>query len=214
MKKLPIGKQEFKGLIEQGCIYVDKTKFLLQLTDFTAPVFLSRPRRFGKSLMLNTFKELFKGNKTLFKDTYAYDHWDFEQTNPVIQLDLSQVDGDQPEVISDRLLDMVLDAAEDMNIEFKETSSPVVAFKRLIKKAGKITPVVILIDEYDTPILDNLNHPKLDAIKQVLRGFYKIIKANEAFIRFTFITGISTLSHISTPRRCFQRPEQSRRYHA
>jgi hypothetical protein len=60
MKKLPIGKQEFKGLIEQGCIYVDKTKFLLQLTDFTAPVFLSRPRRFGKSLMLNTFKELFK----------------------------------------------------------------------------------------------------------------------------------------------------------
>ena len=99
MKKLPIGKQEFKGLIEQGCIYVDKTQFLLQLTDFTAPVFLSRPRRFGKSLMLNTFKELFKGNKALFKDTYAYDHWDFKQTNPVIQLDLSSVSGNQPQEI-------------------------------------------------------------------------------------------------------------------
>jgi hypothetical protein len=196
MKKLPIGKQEFKGLIEQGCIYVDKTKFLLQLTDFTAPVFLSRPRRFGKSLMLNTFKELFKGNKALFKDTYAYDHWDFEQTNPVIQLDLSKVNGDRPEVISDKLLEIVFDAAELMDIELKETPYPDVALNKLILKAGKKTPVVILVDEYDTPILDNLNQPKLDAIKQVLRGFYKIIKANEAFIRFTFITGISKFTHV------------------
>ena len=81
MKKLPIGKQEFKGLIEQGCIYVDKTQLLLQLTDFTAPIFLSRPRRFGKSLMLNTFKELFKGHNLWQK--LAYDHngyaWDGEQ---------------------------------------------------------------------------------------------------------------------------------------
>jgi hypothetical protein len=196
MKKLPIGKQEFKGLIEQGCIYVDKTQFLLQLTDFTAPVFLSRPRRFGKSLMLNTFKELFKGNKALFKDTYAYDHWDFEQTNPVIQLDLSCVSGDQPEEISDTLLDMVFDAAEMMNIEFKETPYPNVALNRLIKKAGKTTPVVILIDEYDTPILENLDQPNLPAIKQILRSFYKIIKANEEFIRFTFITGISKFTHV------------------
>ncbi|MCI5140759.1 MAG: AAA family ATPase, partial [Candidatus Electrothrix sp. ATG1] len=63
MKKLPIGKQEFKGLIEDNCIYVDKTTYLLQLIDFGAPVFLSRPRRFGKSLIVNTFKELFRGNK-------------------------------------------------------------------------------------------------------------------------------------------------------
>ena len=196
MKKLPIGKQEFKGLIEQGCIYVDKTQFLLQLTDFTAPVFLSRPRRFGKSLMLNTFKELFKGNKMLFKDTYAYDHWDFEQTHPVIQLDLSKVNGDRPEVISDKLLVLVYNAAELMGIELRETPYPDVALDSLILKAGKTTPVVILIDEYDTPILDNLHHPELDAIKQVLRGFYKIIKANEAFIRFTFITGISKFTHV------------------
>lgn len=196
MKKLPIGKQEFKGLIEQNCIYVDKTQFLLQLTDFTAPVFLSRPRRFGKSLMLNTFKELFKGNKALFKDTYAYDHWDFEQTNPVIQLDLSKVNGDQPEVISDKLLEIVFDAAELMDIELKETPYPDVALNKLILKAGKATPVVILVDEYDTPILENLDQPNLPAIKQVLRSFYKIIKANEEFIRFTFITGISKFTHV------------------
>ncbi len=196
MKKLPIGKQEFKGLIEQGCIYVDKTQFLLQLTDFTAPVFLSRPRRFGKSLMLNTFKELFKGNKALFKDTYAYDHWDFEQTNPVIRLDLSKVSGDQPEVISDMLLALVYNVAEQMDINLRETLYPSVAFDQLIQKAAKTTPVVILIDEYDTPILDNLNQPKLDAIKQILRSFYKIIKANEEFIRFSFITGISKFTHV------------------
>ena len=196
MKKLPIGKQEFKGLIEQGCIYVDKTKFLLQLTDFTAPVFLSRPRRFGKSLMLNTFKELFKGNKTLFKGTYAYEHWDFEQTNPVIRLDLSKISGNQPEVISDMLLTLVVNAAERMDIALRETPYPSVAFDQLIQKAGKTTPVVILIDEYDTPILDNLNQPKLDEIKQILRGFYKMIKANEEFIRFTFITGISKFTHV------------------
>ena len=196
MKKLPIGKQEFKGLIEQDCIYVDKTQFLLQLTDFTAPVFLSRPRRFGKSLMLNTFKELFKGNKALFKDTYAYDHWDFEQTNPVIRLDLSKVSGDQPEEISQKLLEQVYSAAEQMNIDIKETPFPDIAFDRLILKAGKTTPVVILIDEYDTPILESLDQPNLDAIKKILRRFYKIIKANEEFIRFAFITGISKFTHV------------------
>ena len=150
--------------------------------------------------MLNTFKELFKGNKALFKDTYAYDHWDFEQTNPVIRLDLSCVSGNQPEEISDTLLEMVFDAAEMMNIEFKETPYPNVALNRLIKKAGKTTPVVILIDEYDTPILDliltNGDQPNLPAIKQILRSFYKIIKANEEFIRFTFITGISKFTHV------------------
>lgn len=196
MKKLPIGKQEFKGLIEQGCVYVDKTQYLLQLTEFTSPVFLSRPRRFGKSLMLNTFKELFKGNKALFKDTYAFNHWDFTQTHPVIKLDLSLVNGDKPEEISFKLLEQVNSAAEDLNIDIKDPPYPDIAFNRLIKKAGNKTPVVILIDEYDTPVLENLNEPQLDAIKQVLRSFYKVLKANEAYIRFIFITGISKFTHV------------------
>lgn len=191
MKKLPIGKQEFKGLIEQNCIYVDKTPYLLKLIESTAPVFLSRPRRFGKSLMVNTFKELFKGNKALFVDTYAYDNWDFSQTSPVIKLDLSKVNGDQPEVISDKLLVQVFRCAEQLNIKLQQTQYPDIALDELIQKTGKTTSTVLLVDEYDTPILENLNNPKLEAIKQVLRSFYKIIKANEEFIRFTFITGIS-----------------------
>ena len=198
MKKLPIGKQEFKGLIEDGCIYVDKTPYLLKLIESTAPVFLSRPRRFGKSLMVNTFKELFKGNKALFVDTYAHDNWDFTQTNPVIRLDLSIVNGSQPQDISQILLELFSDTAKRMAIEIEPTVFPYIAFDRLIKAAGNSTPVVILIDEYDTPILQNLNNPELNEIKSVLRGFYKVIKANEEFIRFTFITGISKFTHVGS----------------
>jgi hypothetical protein len=196
MKKLPIGKQEFKGLIEGGCIYVDKTPYLLKLIESTAPVFLSRPRRFGKSLMVNTFKELFKGNKNLFVDTYAYDHWDFSQTSPVIRLDLSQVNGNQADTITQRLLALVCNTAKLMEVDIDSTPLPDIAFRNLIQEAGKSTPVVILIDEYDTPVLENLNNPELVEIKNVLRSFYKIIKANEEFIRFTFITGISKFTHV------------------
>ncbi|MCJ8272730.1 MAG: ATP-binding protein [Psychrosphaera sp.] len=196
MKKLPIGKQEFKGLIEDGCIYVDKTPYLLKLIESTAPVFLSRPRRFGKSLMVNTFKELFNGNKALFADTYAYDNWDFSQTNPVIRLDLSMVNGNQAHIISQKLLGIVNNTAKLMEIEIEPTPFPDVAFYNLIQQAGKTKPVVILIDEYDNPVLENLYNPELKEIKNLLRGFYKMIKANEAFIRFTFITGISKFTHV------------------
>jgi hypothetical protein len=124
MKKLPIGKQEFKGLIEDGCIYVDKTPYLLKLIESTAPVFLSRPRRFGKSLMVNTFKELFKGNKDLFVDTYAHEHWDFSQTSPVIRLDLSKMNGNQADIISQKLLALVYKTAKLMEIEIESTPLP------------------------------------------------------------------------------------------
>ena len=196
MKKLPIGKQEFKGLIEDGCIYVDKTPYLLKLIESTAPVFLSRPRRFGKSLMVNTFKELFKGNKALFVDTYAHDNWDFSQTSPVIRLDLSKVNGNQADIISQKLLSLVYKTAKLMDVEIEPTPFPDIAFDDLIQQTGKSTPVVILIDEYDNPVLDNLNNPELNEIKNILRGFYKMIKANEEFIRFTFITGISKFTHV------------------
>jgi hypothetical protein len=196
MKKLPIGKQEFKGLIEGDFLYVDKTKYLVSLAESTVPIFLSRPRRFGKSLMVTTFKELFVGNKELFKDTYAYEHWDFEQTNPVIHLDLSQVRANTAEFVSEKLLELVYNAAEDANIDIKQTNHPDIALSRLIRKAGKEIKVAILIDEYDTPILDNLAKKELGEIKEVLRAFYSMIKSNEKFIRFLFITGISKFSHM------------------
>ncbi len=196
MKKLPIGKQEFKGLIEDNCIYVDKTKYLLKLIDSTAPIFLSRPRRFGKSLTVTTFKELFRGNKEVFKNTYAYDNWDFEQSHPVIHLDLSQVLCNDSESIEKQLYELIREQAENFDFTLIEKSAPNIAFRQLIKQLGKEKRVVILIDEYDAPILDNLANPNLIAIKTVLRGFYKIIKASEQYIRFVFITGISKFTHV------------------
>ncbi|MCW5212287.1 AAA family ATPase [Desulfobulbus sp. TB] len=196
MKKLPIGRQEFKGLIEDNCIYVDKTEYLLQLIDSTSPIFLSRPRRFGKSLTVTTFKELFQGNKDVFKDTYAYDHWDFEQKNPVIHLDLSQVVCHDAATVEKQLYELIREQAENFAVSLLEKEAPNIAFRQLIKKIGKEQPVVLLIDEYDAPILDNLSNPDLIAIKTVLRGFYKIIKASEQYIRFVFITGISKFTHV------------------
>ena len=196
VKKLPIGKQEFKGLIEDNCIYVDKTRYLLQLIQSTAPVFLSRPRRFGKSLMLNTFKELFSGNQSLFKDTWAYDHWDFSQVHPVIKLDLSMVNGNNVQEIKLKLLALVNNVAKRLGITLESTEFPDVALYDLIQQAGQSTQVVLLIDEYDNPILENLKNPQLGEIKSLLRSFYKMLKANEEFIRFTFITGISKFTHV------------------
>ena len=88
MKKLPVGIQDFKKLIEGDYLYIDKTKYLFDLIDKSAPSFLSRPRRFGKSLTVSTFYYLFKGEKELFKDTFIYDKWDFK-TYPIIRLDMS-----------------------------------------------------------------------------------------------------------------------------
>ncbi len=196
MKKLPIGKQEFKSLIQDNCIYVDKTEYLLKLIDSTAPIFLSRPRRFGKSLTVTTFKELFQGNKDVFKGTYAYDNWDFRQSNPVIHLDLSQVVCNDAESIEKQLYELIREQAEDFAVPLLEKSVPNIAFRQLIKQVGKEKPVVVLIDEYDAPVLDNLQNPNLLEIKKVLRGFYKIIKASEEYIRFVFITGISKFTHV------------------
>ncbi|XOF32665.1 MAG: AAA family ATPase [Candidatus Electrothrix sp. YB6] len=196
MKKLPIGKQEFKGLIEGDFVYVDKTDYLVSLAESTIPIFLSRPRRFGKSLMVNTFKELFRGNKELFRNTFAYTRWDFQQVHPVIRLDLSQVVGDTARTVEKQLYELIRDQAEDFNLTLTEKSAANIALRQLIKQLGRETPVVILVDEYDAPILDNLRNPDLLEIKTILRGFYKIIKASEEYIRFVFITGISKFTHV------------------
>ncbi|MCW5204306.1 AAA family ATPase, partial [Desulfobulbus sp. US4] len=196
MKKLPIGKQEFKGLIEGDFIYVDKTNHLVSLAESTVPIFLSRPRRFGKSLMVNTFKELFKGNKELFQNTYAYNHWDFQQIHPVVRLDLSQVTGYTAQAVEKQLYELIREQAEDFDLTLTEKNAANIAFRQLIKQVGREKGVVVLIDEYDAPVLDNLQNPNLLEIKKVLRGFYKIIKASEEYIRFVFITGISKFTHV------------------
>lgn len=197
MKKLPIGLQDFKDLIEHHYLYIDKTRDLVSLAESHVPVFLSRPRRFGKSLIVSTFRELFLGNKELFQNTYAYDHWDFNTRYPVLSLDMSTVVGETSQDLNQALLRVVKKLARQHSMPIRDEKKAAYAFDDLIGDMGEKSKIIVLIDEYDTPILDNIYNKELPQLKKTLREFYKILKANSANIRFLFVTGISKFSQVS-----------------
>lgn len=199
MKKLPIGIQNLNDIIKNGYIYVDKTTIALDLINKGKYFFLSRPRRFGKSLFLDTLKEIFEGNKKLFGGLYIHDKWDFEQVNPVLRIDFSA--GFQGEIAQlNRKIRFTLKSTErDLNLKI-DTQDAIECFQELIwqayEKTGK--QVVILIDEYDKPILDNLtDRKKAKAVRDWMKGFYSIIKQSDSYLRFVFITGVSKFSKIN-----------------
>ena len=194
MKNLPMGKQEFSKLIEDNCIYVDKTKYIFQLLkqDY---YFLSRPRRFGKSLLLNTIKEIFLGNKELFKGLWIYDKIDWK-IHPVIKISFSNISYQKLglDLAIKKELKII---AEQHNVElsYEDNAS---TFRELITKLSKKEKVVILIDEYDKPIIDYLdNLEKAEEHRNTLKNFYSIIKDADQYIRFFFITGVSKFSKVS-----------------
>jgi hypothetical protein len=194
MQKLPLGKQNFKDIIEGNFIYVDKTNWILQLLEKDVPYFLSRPRRFGKTLTVSTLFHLFKGRKELFKDTYIYDKWDFVE-RPVIRLDMSRVNSIEGiEFLKKQLSKVTLEQAEANNIQI-ESKVYSDAFKELVKK---LDSPALLIDEYDKLILNNLHKPDyVDQIREVLREYYGTIKSHESEFSFIFLTGISKFSKMS-----------------
>ncbi len=198
LQKLPIGIQTFSKIREENYIYIDKTKEALELIENYSYVFLSRPRRFGKSLFLDTLEELFSGNKTLFEGLYIYDKYDFE-AHPVIKIswagDLQTLDG-----VKERAFDVFRENQEKLEIDCNATSSPSSCFDALIKEASKKynQKVVILIDEYDKPILDVIEDEKQAKIhREFMKGLYSIIKENDKYIRFVFLTGVSKFSKSS-----------------
>ncbi len=194
MKKLPTGRQEFSELIDEKCIYVDKTKFIYKLLD-QKYYFLSRPRRFGKSLLLNTIKEIFLGNKDLFKGLWIYDKIDWE-IFPVIKISFSKIDYKNLG-LGKAIDDMVLDIAAENNIQLIKPSYAL-KFEELIKKLSEKGKVVILIDEYDKPIIDYLDDAeKAKENRDILKNFYSIVKDADKYIRFLFITGVSKFSKVS-----------------
>ena len=196
--KLPIGIQTFEQLREGGYIYVDKTRYLIELIDSGKVYFLSRPRRFGKSITVSTFDALFSGKHELFKGLYAEEYFARPEyrTHPVVHLDMSQVVTDQDMTeMRMSMFSQVLDNAERHNVVIPEyvNGNPAVALKELLKKTSqKHGPVVVLIDEYDKPILDVLdNSEQAEEHRKALRSFYTQIKAEDANIRFVFMTGIT-----------------------
>ncbi|MEA3445463.1 MAG: AAA family ATPase [Bacteroidota bacterium] len=194
MKKLPIGRQEFSKIINDNCIYVDKTKYIYELLQ-QEYFFLSRPRRFGKSLLLNTIKEIFLGNKELFKGLWIYDKIDW-QIHPVIKISFANIDYGNLglSLAINNELDII---ARKNNIQLEaNTEGP--KFRELIEKLSGKEKVVILIDEYDKPIIDYLdNLVKAEENRETLKKFYSIIKDADQYIRFFFITGVSKFSKVS-----------------
>ncbi|MFM2393263.1 MAG: hypothetical protein RLZZ546_1245 [Bacteroidota bacterium] len=198
MQKYPIGIQDFKKLREGGFVYIDKTSFIHKMIMGAGNFFLSRPRRFGKSLLVSTLDELFKGNKDLFKDTYIYDKWDWEQTNPVIRISFSNI-GEKEKGLVISLNDKIDDLFRDFGLPLVKDSLSQ-KFQILIKQLSKeFSKVVILIDEYDKPIIDYLgdNDEKAKENRDILKSFYSVLKDADADIRLLFITGISKFTKVS-----------------
>ena len=199
MKKLPLGIQNFSKIIEGDYIYVDKTKHIYDLINDASYFFMSRPRRFGKSLLLDTISEVFHGNKELFKGLWIYgSDYDFEK-HPVIRFDMSKMTSKTPEALEESILKClkVYYEAEGFDIEYVYPSNVFVHLIELLhKKYNK--SVVVLIDEYDKPILDHIDDPDMaEANRQVVRDFYGILKSMDAYLRFTFITGVSKFTKTS-----------------
>ncbi|HPY47877.1 MAG TPA: AAA family ATPase, partial [Thermotogota bacterium] len=183
MKKLPIGIQDYKKLREDGYLYVDKTRYLYQLANEGTPYFLSRPRRFGKSLTLSTLKYLFLGEKGLFKDTWIENRWDWKAF-PVIHLSMTEVDTADPQEVGRGITYRLKRIAEENGISLEEAHYKY-AFTELIEKMGKRERLVLLIDEYDKPILDHLHEPEIaQKHRDLLRTFYSTIKDADPYLRF------------------------------
>ncbi|SFV54763.1 FIG00914433: hypothetical protein [hydrothermal vent metagenome] len=199
LKKLPIGISTFSEIREGEYLYIDKTKDAYNLITSYKYAFLSRPRRFGKSLFLDTLKEIFERNKKLFEGLYIYDKWDFEEKYPVIRISWG---GDLRTV--KRTEEMAYKIFKDnqlrLGIECEMISNPSICFSELIQKSYQKyqKPVVILIDEYDKPILDNLDQIDIATqCRELLKGIYVQMKENDRYIKFVFLTGVSKFSRAS-----------------
>ncbi|KAA0259111.1 ATP-binding protein [Deferribacter autotrophicus] len=199
MKKLPIGIQTFREIREDDYVYVDKTKEAYELIENYKYVFLSRPRRFGKSLFLDTLKEIFEGNKELFEGLYIYDKYDWSKKHPVIKISFSG-DFRTNESTKSMILDILKSNQRRLGVICENETNVTSCFRELIEKSYEKygEKVVILVDEYDKPILDVID--KLEVAKEnreTLRALYTVIKDNDAYIRFTFLTGVSRFSRAS-----------------
>ena len=198
-RRLPIGMQTFRELREQDCYYVDKTAYIRRLLDEGKHYFLSRPRRFGKSLFLDTCKELFEGNEPLFEGLDIHDHWDWSVRHPVLRLDFSSGNYQGPDDLRKEVTAQLNALEDEAEIIPRDDAAPP-RFRHLMKALHERTGrrVAVLVDEYDKPILDALDAPDVArANRDFLRGLYSTVKFSDAHIRFTFLTGVSKFSKVS-----------------
>ncbi|HIJ59409.1 MAG TPA: ATP-binding protein [Nitrospirae bacterium] len=199
-KKLPIGISNLKKIITEGYVYVDKTRFVYELVNTGVYYFLSRPRRFGKSLFVDTLKEAFEGNKELFKGLYIYDKWDWSVKYPVIHINFAEGIYKDRVQLERWIVEQLIKNKERLDITCRDNEFIPACFSQLIegskKKYGR--GAVILIDEYDKPILDNITEPEIaKEMREGLKNLYSVIKGQDANIKFVFLTGVSKFSKVS-----------------
>lgn len=199
-RKYPVGIQTFSEIIREGYVYVDKTDLIWQIARYAKYISMSRPRRFGKSLLTSTLESYFKGEKELFKGLKIMELEQEWQEYPVIRLDLSVAKNQETaEHLRAKLIYILQDYIKLYGKEEGETT-PGSLLEGIIKRASAITgkQVVVIIDEYDAPLLDVLHEEAtLQGMRSVMQEFYQPLKANERFIKFCFITGITKFSQLS-----------------
>ncbi len=199
-RRYPVGIQTFSEIIQNGYIYIDKTDLVWQLAHYAKFAFMSRPRRFGKSLLTSTLDSYFNGDSELFKGLKIMALEKEWKKYPVIHLDLSVVKGKEDAgELKQALIWMMKPLTEVYGRDSDETSPGMLLtgiMTRAYKKTG--SQVVVLIDEYDAPLLDVLHqNEKLEGMRRVMQEFYQPLKAKEAIIKFCFITGITHISQLS-----------------
>lgn len=197
--KLPIGIQDFEKIITNGYTYIDKTHLIYQLITQYNPFFLTRPRRFGKSLLISTLNAIFSGRRDLFKgltiDAYQWDWIPY----PIIRLDMSTINNTTPEMFERALIHALSHIGSSYGLTLSgETPSDYLSdlIQQLVLTSSQ--KVVVLIDEYDKALVDNIDH--LETAKrnrEILRNFYTILKAHDEHLRFIFLTGVTNFSKVS-----------------
>ena len=199
MKKLPIGIQTFSKILAGNYCYADKTPLIARLVDEGEFYFLSRPRRFGKSLLIDTIAEAFLGHKELFTGLYLENNWDWENRHPVLRIDFAEGIISSSQRLNERILRILHMQAKRSGVTL--TCSHVDdCFEELIQELHHKTGqrVVVLVDEYDKPILDNITDPDTaQELRDGLRNFYSVLKAQGAHLRFVMLTGVSKFSKVS-----------------
>ena len=198
-RKLPIGIQTFRIIREEGYYYVDKTAYVRRLIDEGTHYFLSRPRRFGKSLLLDTVKELFEGSEPLFRGLAIHDRWDWSVRHPVVRLSFGSGHFGEPGLLARETEARLDDLERTFHVSARGDTAPA-RFRHLLQtlheRAGR--RVVVLVDEYDKPILDALDAPDAArANRDFLRDLYSVVKDCDAHVRFTLLTGVSKFSKVN-----------------
>jgi len=200
MKKLPIGISSLEKLKRENCYYVDKTHFVEKLVNKGNQFFLSRPRRFGKSLFVDTLKQAFLGNKQLFEGLYLENNWDWSVKYPVIHIDFGGGTVRDPQDLKNWIIKQLKRHILTYNISVEDTDNVRFMFTDIIYSLYQEykNPVVVLVDEYDKPILDNIEDTeKAVEIREVLKDFYSVLKASDQYLKFVFLTGVSRFSKVS-----------------